>query len=341
MTWVKIDDRAPTHPKIGAAGADAFGLWVCALCFANAHATDGHLPKHSLVPIAAGLWPEKRLAALAKRLVEVGLWEVDDEHGGWRIHDYAEHQEPALKANVEHKRALARARKARQRAREKSQFSDKTNNSPADVTRDRGVTVTRDGPRDRGRDTPRDMPRDEVRDVARDQPCDQVGDREGSVDACHAPPTRPDPARPLPTEERERARAPLPLGRSSLSDLPDPWAEDPAGVGSFAFVWRLFKLAGEEAFGEPRVPRSPRGSEYTKTELVERHALELAVDRSSANGTALAAEFRRVVDVVLQRFVDDVRASKTTPRPKPWKIAFLESGFAGYASGLATKGRAA
>jgi hypothetical protein len=45
MTWVKLDDQFPSHPKMVLAGGDAAWLHVCALCYCGQHLTDGKFPK--------------------------------------------------------------------------------------------------------------------------------------------------------------------------------------------------------------------------------------------------------------------------------------------------------
>lgn len=81
MTWAKLDDQFPTHPKVMRAGPEAAWLFVAGLCYAAQHLTDGMIPKcavNTLVPA--------RGARLAQTLVKVGLWEelADD----YVIHDY-------------------------------------------------------------------------------------------------------------------------------------------------------------------------------------------------------------------------------------------------------------
>ena len=100
MAWAKLDDGMPTHPKVIAAGAVAFALDVAAICYANKHLTDGHIPTHSLPAVLPGLPSPKRHAA---KLVEVGRWEAVD--GGWRIHDYHDFQPTA-----EHQREVSKKR---------------------------------------------------------------------------------------------------------------------------------------------------------------------------------------------------------------------------------------
>jgi hypothetical protein len=81
MSWIKIDDRLPQHPKIGGLTDAAFRAYVEGLCYANAYLTDGYLPLvfHRSVKPAA-----------RRQLVEHDLWEPSGD--GYVIHDYLEHQ---------------------------------------------------------------------------------------------------------------------------------------------------------------------------------------------------------------------------------------------------------
>lgn len=88
MSWVRIDDGAPDHPKLLKAGAEACWLWVCGLAYCNRQAKkrDGFIPTEK-VP---ALYPIRGAMRLADKLVEVGLWERVD--GGFLVHDYLEFQ---------------------------------------------------------------------------------------------------------------------------------------------------------------------------------------------------------------------------------------------------------
>jgi hypothetical protein len=104
MTWVKIDDQFPNHPKLLAAGPLAMLLNICALCYAGQYLTDGFIPHAAVAKLvnlngiseATGGVPgmfecmdEPDAYVLAARLVAVNLWE--EVPGGYQIHDYLEY----------------------------------------------------------------------------------------------------------------------------------------------------------------------------------------------------------------------------------------------------------
>jgi hypothetical protein len=114
--WVKLCERIGSHPKLLCVGAEAAWLWVTSIAYANAHVTNGVLPKKALRAFfPTDDWTPTKLRGLADRLVEAGLWE---ETGGdsWQIHDYAVYQAEAMSERVERKREWERDRKAIQRA---------------------------------------------------------------------------------------------------------------------------------------------------------------------------------------------------------------------------------
>lgn len=103
MTWVRIDDGAPEHPKQIAVGAPAAWLWVCGLCYCNRQKkSTGFIPAAKV----ALLYPFARpgAEALAEKLVAAGLWEKAD--GGYQVHDYVEYQ-PKADVDLSAKRAEA------------------------------------------------------------------------------------------------------------------------------------------------------------------------------------------------------------------------------------------
>lgn len=104
MPWFRVDDDAAFHSKIVAAGNAAVGLWARAGSYSSRELTDGFIPAHMIASLGT--------PAQAKKLVQVRLWDKVD--GGYQFHQWAERQ-PFTKADVEKKRAEARARMAKVR----------------------------------------------------------------------------------------------------------------------------------------------------------------------------------------------------------------------------------
>lgn len=94
MSYAKIDDLLPHHPKLIEAGGDAatvFGIYVASICFAQRQRTDGFIPKKALALLLPSQpRPAKRYLTL---LVKLRLW--DEAPDGWRIHDYLDHNDSA------------------------------------------------------------------------------------------------------------------------------------------------------------------------------------------------------------------------------------------------------
>lgn len=91
MPWVYLDDKFTEHPKVVAAGGDAAWLYLTGLCWVQRNLTRGLIPKELVSRLSDRKQPKK----LAERLVKVGLWE--DAGEAYRIHDYEEHNESAMK----------------------------------------------------------------------------------------------------------------------------------------------------------------------------------------------------------------------------------------------------
>ncbi len=105
MTWVRVDDQFPDHPKIAAAGPLAGWLHVCGLCYCNRNLTDGFIPRtvaHRLtsfdhIGIETGgdgetfaVGDDASCEWMAQVLCEHGIWK--EVAGGYAIHDYLEYQ---------------------------------------------------------------------------------------------------------------------------------------------------------------------------------------------------------------------------------------------------------
>lgn len=108
MSWLRLDNGFPDHPKVSAAGDLAGWLYLCGLAYASRMLTDGFIPA-GIVPRLTGL---ENPEALAAKLVAVKLWEKAS--GGYKIHDYLVYQVPS--SRVESDRAASRTRVAAWRA---------------------------------------------------------------------------------------------------------------------------------------------------------------------------------------------------------------------------------
>ncbi len=105
MTWVPLDDKFPTHPKVIAVGGDAAWLYVCGLCWTNSNLTGGRIPK-SLVP---RLCDRRQPMKLARALCDAALWHDRGDH--FEVHDWERWNQPATEAKARRDHAQAAAMK--------------------------------------------------------------------------------------------------------------------------------------------------------------------------------------------------------------------------------------
>lgn len=132
MTWFKVDDGAPEHPKMRAAGLHGRALWYAAGAKCTALNTDGVVS--SLVAKDAAYLAEVDLEQAARALVEVGLWHDAKTlrrcdrckavagklaPGEYYMHDFLEYQPAKDVVKVPEHRRRERRRKALQRDRER------------------------------------------------------------------------------------------------------------------------------------------------------------------------------------------------------------------------------
>lgn len=134
MSWAKMDDSFPFHPKTIAAGNASAGAWCRMLTWCSQQLTDGMLPARLALIISDGD------TTIIERLVKVGL--LEERPAGYAIHDYLWYN-PS--------RATVLAERAKWKARQ-----------------DKARGIKRDEPRDNSRDTTSDEPRDTQRDNSRD-----------------------------------------------------------------------------------------------------------------------------------------------------------------------------
>ena len=103
MTWVRIDDGFPNHPKIISLSDGAFRLYITALCYSNAYLTDGIIPLKTVKKLSNS----RHISAL----VAANLWQISEDE--ITILAYEEYQ--FTKERVESERKNARARMEKHR----------------------------------------------------------------------------------------------------------------------------------------------------------------------------------------------------------------------------------
>jgi hypothetical protein len=121
MTWIRIDDTLPDHPKLIGLPDNAFRLYITILCYSSRYLTDGFIP----APVAdrlghAGTFGELNVAGLIEPL-----------DSGWQIGNYSEYQ--STKADVEEKKAHNRERTKRWRAQKRGNADVTGNNQVGDT----------------------------------------------------------------------------------------------------------------------------------------------------------------------------------------------------------------
>lgn len=114
MPWVRIDENAMDHPKIGGLPDGAFRLWVQGLAYCQKYLTDGAIGSVALRGLRA--YSPKRRADI----VAAGLW-VDGDNGGVHVHDFLDWNDG--REHVLAARKSARERIQRLRGKQRSNAS--------------------------------------------------------------------------------------------------------------------------------------------------------------------------------------------------------------------------
>lgn len=117
MTWFKVDDKFWSHPKSIHVSSTALGIWCRAGAYCADHLTDGVIEERLLHTVC----PEPRAVVVraAAELVAAELWEVIP--GGWRYHDWSDHQPSRKDVEADRAAGRERQRKSRERRRAESQ----------------------------------------------------------------------------------------------------------------------------------------------------------------------------------------------------------------------------
>lgn len=132
MIYAKVDVKLRDHVRAQKAGP-AMSTWLWALLYVREQETDGFIPVEAL----ERSWVPKEALAHAKKLVAVGLWEVDDNEDGYRICRYSAKNE--TKEVISSRRAEARDRMMRvrdpaKRSQPVRANEQRTNSEPQDLS---------------------------------------------------------------------------------------------------------------------------------------------------------------------------------------------------------------
>lgn len=125
MSWVKLDDSMPDHPKVVGLCDRAFRVHVTGISYCARHLTDGEIPE------AVGRsWGTRYV----RELVLANLWHETDS--GWEIHDYLDYNPSRRKVLAEREAAKERRGKHRRSSGKQSQNQRKNSGrSSASPTR--------------------------------------------------------------------------------------------------------------------------------------------------------------------------------------------------------------
>lgn len=129
MSWAKIDDQFPHHPKIVTAGPIAELLHVRAICYCCRYLTDGFLPSGAVSSILTGLEHVGLTTGGVPGMFEVGSaaddidWTVHMvEHGlwhpckgGYQVHDFLEYNPTKQQVTAAREATNKRVQSFRQR----------------------------------------------------------------------------------------------------------------------------------------------------------------------------------------------------------------------------------
>jgi len=138
LQYAKVDVGFHGHRKALEAGPLARDLYVAGLEYARRELTDG-LILEKMVRFLAPDHPRPKQAT--KRLVDVGLW--DTVEGGYRIHDYLDHNDAGsdVLASMEEKRAYHREYMRRKRATERGTVTPVNSSQPLNKVNGDAFTV--------------------------------------------------------------------------------------------------------------------------------------------------------------------------------------------------------
>ena len=137
MTWIKIDDDLPDHPKVAGLTDGAFRLYLTGLCYCSRHLTDGRIPE-----AVTARWGVRHPDRAASELMSAGLWTSSAD--GFEVVGYLEHQRSKVEVealSVKRSKAGKRGGKATATAKQLARQTSSKSQAETDTESD---TETKD-----------------------------------------------------------------------------------------------------------------------------------------------------------------------------------------------------
>lgn len=130
MTWARLDDNFPDHPKVDALTDRGFRLHVAGICYCARHLTDGLIPR-AMVKRLSGYHNKAVADVLTDHTGRGAVWS-ETADGDYLIHDYLTYNPSKQQMDAEREAHAERTRRWRAR-------------KGGDASRDGHVTETCDG----------------------------------------------------------------------------------------------------------------------------------------------------------------------------------------------------
>ena len=127
MSWAKLDDQYPDHPKIVKVGPLGMALHTAATCYCARYLTDGFVPAEMINRLISfdgisttcnGVTSQVVTTDVANELVKVGLF--DEVDGGYLVHDYGKYNPPAKQVKEKREETKRRVSEWREKNRGKN-----------------------------------------------------------------------------------------------------------------------------------------------------------------------------------------------------------------------------
>ena len=125
MTWIRLDDNFPDHPKVIGLSDKAFRVHLQGLCYGGQYLTDGFIPM-----FVAAKFADNNMSVLAE-LTNAKLWVEKMPNNGFQIHDFLVFQ--SSKESIETRKEQLRHAQSRFRSKKKD-------NSNQEVITDKSIS---------------------------------------------------------------------------------------------------------------------------------------------------------------------------------------------------------
>lgn len=138
MSWHRMDDDWPDHPRLEHANAGDVAFWQAVIAYSSKNLTDGYVTKSALKRTRFYTWNR------TQKLLDIGLL-CRTQNGAYQLRDYDHYQSPQATVRAKKEANAERQRKARSRRDSQRDSHSMSQGPPTPIPKENPLTPINGG----------------------------------------------------------------------------------------------------------------------------------------------------------------------------------------------------